>query len=55
MDKTKIEQHTFSGALWFSGWMFCTGFLHLTFWEAVLALVIWPYYIGVSVAVLVSK
>lgn len=28
-------------------------FLHLGFWRGVLALVIWPYYIGVRVSVLV--
>ncbi len=48
MEKIKIEQHTFSGVLWFVGWLFTIGFLHLTFWKGVLALVIWPYYMGVT-------
>jgi hypothetical protein len=46
MEKIKIEQHTFSGALWFTGWLFTIGFVHLSFWQGVLALVIWPYYLG---------
>ena len=50
MDKIKIEQHTFSGALWIAAWMFTIGYLHLTFWRAVLAIIIWPYHIGVVVA-----
>lgn len=35
-----------AGGLWFIGWLFTIGFLHLSFWKGVLALVIWPYYIG---------
>jgi hypothetical protein len=34
------------GGLWFVGWLFTIGFLQLTFWKGVLAIVIWPYYIG---------
>ena len=46
MEKIKIEQHTFSGTLWFAGWLFAIGYLHLTFWKGVLAIVLWPYYLG---------
>ena len=28
------------------GWLFTIGFLHLTFWQGVLAIVIWPVYLG---------
>ena len=35
------------GTLWFGGWMFTIGVAHLTFWKAVLGLVIWPYFLGV--------
>jgi len=34
------------GTLWFIGWLFTLGFLKLNFWIAVLALIIWPYYLG---------
>jgi uncharacterized membrane protein len=34
------------GMLWFGGWLFAIGFAHLGFWKAVLALVIWPYFLG---------
>ncbi len=40
------------GCLWFVGWLFAIGFLKLAFWKAVLALVIWPYYIGVAIRAL---
>ncbi|MGE5179616.1 MAG: hypothetical protein ACM3PF_11015 [Bacteroidota bacterium] len=35
------------GPLWFFGWLFTIGFLKLTFWKGVLALIVWPYYLGV--------
>ena len=46
MEKIKIEHHTFSGGLWIVAWMFTIGYLHLMFWQAVLAVIIWPYYLG---------
>jgi hypothetical protein len=46
MEKIRIEQHSFMGTLWFGGWLFTIGFLKLAFWQGVLALVIWPYYLG---------
>lgn len=49
-DRIKIENHTFSGALWFVGWLFTIGFLHLSFGKGVLAIVIWPYLLGVHFA-----
>lgn len=46
MERIKIENHTFSGGLWFAAWLFTIGFLQLSFWKAVLALIVWPYYLG---------
>jgi hypothetical protein len=48
MQKIRIEQHTFTGSAWFAAWLFTIGFLHLTFWKAVFAIVIWPYYLGAN-------
>jgi len=46
---TTIRDETvFSGSLWFAVWLFTIGFLHLTFWKGVLAIVLWPYYLGVT-------
>ncbi len=44
--KINIKQHYFSGGLWLASWMFTIGFLGLTFGQAILAIVIWPYYLG---------
>ena len=35
---------------WFAGWLFTLGLLKLMFWYGVLAIVIWPYYLGSYVA-----
>ena len=47
----QIEQHGLAGMLWFVGWLFTIGFLHLPFWKAILGLFIWPYYLGASFTV----
>lgn len=52
MEKIKVENHSLSGGFWFAGWLFTIGYLHLTFWKGVLAIIIWPYYIGLSLALL---
>jgi hypothetical protein len=33
--------------LWFGAWLFTIGYAHLAFWKGVLALIIWPYFLGV--------
>jgi len=40
------------GCLWLAGWLFTIGFLHLAFWKGALALIVWPYFLGVEVAML---
>jgi hypothetical protein len=34
------------GTMWFGGWLFTLAFVHLGFWKGVLALVLWPYFLG---------
>jgi hypothetical protein len=50
MEKIHIEQHSSAGLAWIAGWLFTIGFLKLTFWNGVLAVVLWPYYIGDAVS-----
>jgi hypothetical protein len=50
MEKIKVEHHSVSGAAWFGGWLFTLGFLHLTFWKGVLAIILWPYFLGLTFA-----
>ncbi len=49
MALVKVEQHSFLGGIWMIGWLFTIGFLQLAFWQGVLAIVVWPYYLGVFV------
>jgi len=46
MNKIKIEQGGYAG-FWIGAWLFTIGFLQLSFWKGVLAIVLWPYYLGV--------
>jgi hypothetical protein len=46
IEKIRIEQHSFMGSVWFGGWLFTLGYLQLTFWKGLLALVVWPYFLG---------
>lgn len=50
MEKIRIEQHSFMGTVWFGGWLFTLGFLKLTFFKGILAIVLWPYYLGVALS-----
>jgi hypothetical protein len=43
----KIEVAGIMGPVWFMGWLFTIGFLQVTFFKGLLALIIWPYYLGV--------
>ena len=51
-ERIHIEQHSFMGSLWFGGWLFTLGYLQLTIWKGLLALVIWPYYLGATFSAL---
>lgn len=46
MERIGIEQHSFMGTVWFGGWLYTIGFLHLSVWQALIACVAWPYYLG---------
>jgi hypothetical protein len=55
MEKIRIEQHSIGGLLWIGGWFFTIGFLHLTFWRAVRAVLLWPYDLGVTLRTLLQS
>ncbi len=48
MRKIRIVQQGLAGPAWFAGWLFTLGYLHLGFWQGVLAIVLWPYHLGVT-------
>jgi len=49
--QTPVGTASIMGPLWFIGWLFSIGFVKLSFWKAVLALIIWPYYLGSALAI----
>lgn len=46
MNDIKIKNESFTAFSWVAGWLFTIGFLKLSFWKGLLAIIIWPYYIG---------
>jgi len=34
--------------IWFIGWLFTIGYASLVWWKILLAIVIWPYYLGAA-------
>jgi hypothetical protein len=44
----KMEIAGIIGPVWIMGWLFTIGFAHLSFFRALWALVLWPYYLGSS-------
>jgi len=50
MENIKIEHHTVSGGAWIAAWLFTLGYLKLGFWNGVLAILIWPYFLGAHFA-----
>jgi hypothetical protein len=37
-----------AGVVWVAGWLFTIAFVKLGFWKAVLALLLWPYFLGAA-------
>lgn len=46
---TRIRVETGAGMFWFMGWLFTIAFAQLGWGKAILALFLWPYYLGVAV------
>jgi hypothetical protein len=42
----KMEVAGLIGPVWFIGWLFTIGYADLSFLKGVLALILWPYYLG---------
>jgi len=34
---------------WFAGWLFTIAFANLVWWKIILAIVVWPYYLGLAI------
>ncbi len=40
---------TWVGPIWFIGWLFTVGYANLVWWQIILAIVAWPYFLGRAV------
>jgi hypothetical protein len=40
------RSHGLEGSIWLIGWLFTIGYVKLSFWPGVLAIIIWPWYLG---------
>ena len=38
------------GPIWFMGWLFTVGYANLVWWQILLGLVVWPYFLGQAVS-----
>ena len=47
-NKTVVRVDTGAGIFWFSGWLFTIAYAELLWWEAIIALLGWPYYLGLA-------
>ncbi len=46
MNNIIVSHQDSLGGLWAIGWLFTVGYLRLKFWKGVLAIIVWPYYLG---------
>jgi hypothetical protein len=46
--RTRPAPNGLPGMLWFAGWLFTIAFAKLVWWKALLALVVWPYFLAVA-------
>jgi len=54
VEKIRVEHQGVGGMAWAAFWLFTIGYLHLTFWKGVAALIMWPYYLGIALSRLPS-
>ncbi len=43
---TKVKVETGTGMIWFIGWLFTLAYAQLGLGQALLGVLIWPYYLG---------
>jgi len=44
----RVENGGWIGSIWFIGWLFTIAYAGLGFWQSVIALAGWPYYLGLA-------
>jgi len=39
-----------AGAIWFIGWLFTIGYIKLIWWQIIVGIVVWPYFLGAALS-----
>ena len=39
-----------AGTIWFMGWLFTIGYANLVWWQILVGIVVWPYFLGRAVS-----
>jgi hypothetical protein len=45
----QVEASSLVGIIWFIGYLFTLAYAQLVWWQALLGIIIWPYYLGLAV------
>jgi hypothetical protein len=48
--KVKVDANLGLGSVWLAGWLFTIGYVGLDFLKGLLAIFLWPYFLGVQFA-----
>ena len=48
-----IHTGSIVGVIWYIGWWFTLGIADISFWQGVLSLIIWTYYLGDKLSILI--
>lgn len=48
--RIRVEHHGGLGLIWMIGWLFTIGYAKLNFWGGLVAIFVWPYFLGDHVA-----
>jgi hypothetical protein len=47
--RVRVETWSSGGTLWCAGWLFTIAFAKLSLGKALLAIIVWPYFLGLAV------
>jgi hypothetical protein len=50
-EKSPAGAPSAAGLLWIGGWLFTIGFARLVWWQDILGLVLWPYFLGSTITI----
>jgi len=48
-NRIKVQTNGSLGIVWFIGWLFTASYAGLAWWQVLLGLLVWPYYLGTAV------